>query len=86
MKDFLSHCYSQFMKAPISVLHDMFKELVQDSSAPADYVEQQVNERVAQAIVEVNDPESIMEYERAMAKYSRLSMTLESITEILGCL
>lgn len=66
-KDFLSR-YSQFVKAPISVLRHMFKELVHDSSAAACSVEQQVDERVAQAISEVDDPEIIMDLRKNNGK------------------
>lgn len=39
-KDFLAQ-YSQFVKAPISVLRHMFKELVHDSSSAACLIEQE---------------------------------------------
>lgn len=59
-KDFLSQ-YRQLLKAPVGILHYMFKQLVHDSSAASSIVEQADYERVAKAIVELEDPEIIIE-------------------------
>ena len=66
-RDFLVQ-YSQFVKAPTSVLRHMFKELVHDSSAAACTIEQQADERVAKAIVELQDPELIMDLRKNNGK------------------
>ena len=67
-KDFISR-YNQFVKAPISVLRHMFKELVHDSSAAASGIEQKVDERVAEALVrDLQDPEIIIDLRRNNGK------------------
>ena len=55
-KDFILK-YNRFVKAPISVLRNIYKSLVHDSSAATTADEQKLDDRVAQAIVELQDPE-----------------------------
>ena len=49
--------YNRFVKAPISVLCNIYKSPVHDSSAATTAVEQKVDDWVAQAIVELQDPD-----------------------------
>ena len=66
-RDFLIQ-YSEFVKAPTCVLRHMFKELVRDSSAAVPTIEQKVDERVAEAIIELQDPEIIMDLRKNNGK------------------
>ena len=66
-KDFLSK-YRQLVKAPIGILRHMFKELVHDSSAATSIFEQAVDERVAKALLELEDPEVIIDLRKNNGK------------------
>ena len=66
-KDFLSQ-YRQLVKAPVGVLRHMFKELVHDSSAASTLCELAVDDRVAKAILELEDPEVIIDLRRNNGK------------------
>jgi len=66
-RDFLSR-YSHFVKAPTSILRHMFKELVHDSSAATSAIEQSVDDRVAKAVVELQDPDIITDLRRNNGK------------------
>lgn len=66
-KDFLFQ-YSKYVKAPISVLRHMFRELVHDNSAAASAIEQAVDDRVAKAIMELDDPDVIIDLRKNNGK------------------
>lgn len=59
-KDFINQ-YSRFVKAPTSVLRHMFKQLVHDSSASASAIQQVIDDRVSEAILDAQDPEIILD-------------------------
>ena len=88
-RDFLIQ-YSEFVKAPTCVLRHMFKELVRDSSAAVPTIEQKVDERVAEAIIELQDPEIIMDLRKNNGKvqssfedfWSELQKYLDEITSV----
>ena len=60
--------YNRFVKAPTSVVRHMYKELVHDSSAATSIVEQVIDERVAEVIAEVQDPEIILDLRKNNGK------------------
>ena len=66
-KDFLLQ-YNQFVKAPTSVLRHMYKSLVHDSSAASSAVEQKIDDRVAEALLELQDPEIIIDLRKQNGK------------------
>ena len=66
-KDFIVK-YNRFVKAPTSVLRHMYKELVHDSSAATSIVEHVIDERVAEVIAEVQDPEIILDLRKNNGK------------------
>ena len=66
-KDFIVK-HNRFVKAPTSVLRHMYKELVHDSSTATSIVEQVIDERVAEVIAEVQDPEIILDLRKNNGK------------------
>ena len=68
-KDFLLQ-YNQFVKAPTSVLRHniMCKSLVHNSSAASSAVEKTIDDRVAKAILELQDPEIIIDLRKQNGK------------------
>jgi len=59
-REFLSK-YSQLVKVPKMVLRNIYRTLLQDCSSAEYASEAQVDERVAKAVVELDDPEIIMD-------------------------
>lgn len=66
-KDFLTK-YRQFVKAPVAVLRHLYKDLIHDCSAVSSVHELAMEERVAQAIIEIEDPEIILDLRRNNGK------------------
>ena len=66
-KDFITQ-YNRFVKAPISVLRHTYKQLVHDSSASASAIQQVVDDRVAEAILDTQDPEIILDLRKRNGK------------------
>ena len=66
-KDFITQ-YNRFVKAPASVLRHMYKQLVHDSSASASAIQQVVDDRVAEAILDAQNPEIILDLRKRNGK------------------
>ena len=66
-KDFVSK-YRQLVKAPIGILHHMYKDLVHDSSVASSAHELAMEERITQAIMELEDPEIILDLRKNNGK------------------
>ena len=59
-REFLNR-YSCLVKVPKMVLRNIYRTLLQDCSAAEYASEAQVDERVAKAVVQLDDPEIIMD-------------------------
>ena len=59
-KDFILK-YNRFVKALISILRNIYKSLLHNSSTATTADEQKLDDRVAQAIVELQDPEIVID-------------------------
>jgi hypothetical protein len=66
-KDFISR-YRQFVKAPVGILRHMYKELIHDNSAASSLIEQGVDERVAKAVMELEDPDVVIDLRKNNGK------------------
>ena len=66
-KDFVSK-YRWFVKAPIRVLHHLYKDLIHDCSAASTAHELAMEEGIAQAIMELEDPEIILDLQKNNGK------------------
>ena len=53
--------YSRLTKVPKSILRNVYRTLLSDGSAASSQVEAEVDSRVAQAILKVNDPDIILD-------------------------
>ncbi len=60
-QEFLSR-YSRIVKAPLMVLRNIYRTLLQDSTSS---VQAEVDERVAKAVIELNDPEVILDLRKS---------------------
>lgn len=58
-QEFFSH-YNRLAKAPPMVLRNVYRTLLQDSTSAAYLSEAEVDERVAKAVLEIDDPEVIL--------------------------
>ena len=66
-KDFVSK-YRRFVKVPIGVLRHVYKYLIHDCSAASTVHEVAMEERIAQAIMELEDPEIILDLRKNNGK------------------
>ena len=66
-RDFLDK-YSHLAKMSKMVLHNIYRTLLQDSSAPQYSSEEDVDERVTKAILQLDDPEITMDLRRMNGK------------------
>lgn len=66
-KDFLSK-YRQFVKAPVSILRHLYKDLIHDCSAPSSTNEYAMDERVTRAIIELENPDIILDLRKNNGK------------------
>ena len=58
-KDFF-HQYSTLCEVPKAVLHNMYKSLVGDTSASSCAAEKEIDDRIAQATLDLDDTEIIL--------------------------
>ncbi len=65
--------YNRLVKAPTSVLRHMYKQLVHDPSASASALQQVIDDRVAEAILDSQDPEIILDLFKRRSHHSKSS-------------
>ena len=63
-KEFMSQ-YSRIAKVPKMLLRNIYRSLLNDEAASSSATEAKIDERVAQAVISINDPDIILDLRKA---------------------
>ena len=73
--------YSRIAKVPKMLLRNIYRSLLNDEAASSSATEAKIDERVAQAVISINDPDIILDLRKANGNPK--STTFDIFSEVL---